>query len=654
MSRADLNALRDAGWDALYPAARVRIAVGMGTCGKAAGAQEVLDTLSRAVDGHTIPADVVPVGCRGMCFAEPIVEVKAPGWPRVVYGEADAAFAERLVAALESGTLPDDVPLGWEGRDWIEGFDAWVDLVDGGRLPDSCQPDIASAPFLRGQTRRISASWGRIVPWSAKEYAACGGYEALSRAVEGKLAPDQLIEIVESSGLRGRGGAGFPTGRKWRAVAESDDPVRYVVANGDEGDPGAFMDRALMESDPHRLIEGMALAAFAMGAHLGYVFTRSEYPGALATMEHALDEARRSHLVGKGAFDGAFDFDIRLVRSAGTYVCGEETALIAAMEGRLPHPAKRPPYPSEKGLLEHPTCINNVETYANVPSLALHGADRFRAVGTEQSPGTKLFSLAGSIERTGLVEVALGTPLRTVVEDMADLVEGTRMQPLRDGKRDDTPLPPIAVQIGGPSGAVLPLSLDGLTLDFEGLAQAGGIMGSGGVVVLGPETCIADTVRYFLSFSAHASCGACKGCRDGLAEATELMEAVCAGTADRGTLERLDELAKGIPRRSKCSLGKMAVTPLASGLRHFRDIFEQHLRGICASCMCKDLMHFEIIPDQCPGCLCCLPSCPTGAIKGTFGKPFTINQNLCTKCWMCVTQCPYPALKALPTAAGAR
>lgn len=647
-----LNVLRKNGWNALYPTQRARITVGMGTCGQAAGANAVMEELERSVQALSLSVDIVAVGCRGMCFAEPLVEAKVPGWPRAVYAHADKAFARRLAELLAQGHLPADKLLGWEQRDWAEGNDMWIPLTADGGLDDSLPgSSLEEHDFLRGQIRRVTSTWGRISPSSVEEYAAYGGYEALHRAVHGDIPAEKLLNEVEKSGLRGRGGAGFPTGRKWRLCACQADPVKYVVANGDEGDPGAYMDRTIMESDPHRLIEGMALAAYAIGAHHGYVFTRSEYPHAASLLETALDHARNYDILGDHVLGSDFTFDIEVLQSAGAYLCGEETACIAAMEGARPDPRPRPPYPTESGLHHHPTCICNVETYANIPSIALHGAKRFRQLGTEESPGTKIFSLAGSIERAGLVEVEMGTPLDRVVRDIAAPACGARARCIGNDSADGTQATAVAVQIGGPSGAILPLDLKGLTLDFEGLNAAGGIMGSGGLVVLGPESCVVDTVRYFLDFSARASCGSCKACREGLTEAAHIAQVLCEGTAPDNSIEQLETLARRIPRGSRCGLGKMATRPLSTALRYFRSTFEQHLRSFCTSCTCKALMHFEIVSENCPGCLCCLPSCPTGAIKGRFGKPFAINQDLCTKCWMCVAQCPYPALRALPGAA---
>lgn len=646
-----LDRLRNAGWDRLYPASRIRVTVGLGTCGKAAGAQAVFDRIAALATDTGLPIDVAPVGCAGMCFAEPLVEAAIPGWPRAVFAEVDVAFCDELVRSLSQGRYPRRKRIGFAYRDWCEGFDSWVDLARDARdeeeKPEKARPDdLERHPFRALQTKRITASWGRTVPWSVEEYAAQGGYEALRRAVF-DLEPDGIVSLVRESGLRGRGGAGFSAGEKWRACARAFDSERYVVANADEGDPGAYMDRGLMESDPHRLLEGMAVAARAVGASEGFVFTRSEYPGAIEALERALAEARAEGFLGSDVMGSGWMFDIAIVQSAGAYVCGEEGALLEALEGRRPDPRKKPPYPSEQGLFGHPTLINNVETLANVPSIVLHGAQRFRALGTPASPGTKVFSLAGAVARAGLAEVPFGMSLASVVRDIAGLAkEDLRNVVTAVGETGTDDPSGIAVQVGGPSGAILPLELGGLSLDFEGLSHAGGIVGSGGIVVLGRRACVVDTVRYFLEFSARSSCGRCRACAELLLEAARIVEGFCTGHGRTEQLAELDALAGRIERGSRCGLGKMAVNPLKSGLRYFRKAFESHVAGSCPGLVCKDLMHFEVVADACPGCLCCLPSCPTGAIKGRFGRPFLIDQSKCTKCWMCVSQCPYPALMA--------
>lgn len=640
MSASDnMEAARELGWERLYPGARMRITVGMGTCGIAAGAQATYDRLRDLVRERDLPIDVVPVGCNGACFAEPIVEVYVPGAPRLVYQSVDPSVAGRIFNAVTHGKQLADHLMGITYRDRIEAYDTWVDMGDAsGDRPD----DLERHPFFERQARRISSMWGVISPHSIEEYIACGGYAALRKAVCEKT-PQSVIDEIRMSGLRGRGGAGFPAWVKWQQVADADAGAKYLIANADEGDPGAYMDRGLMESDPHKLIEGMAIAAYATDAHEGYVFTRAEYPGAVDAISRAIEDATRLGLIGAGAFDGAFDFTVRVVRSAGAYICGEEGALVKALEGYAPRPSRKPPYPSEKGLLDLPTLINNVETLANVPYITLFGGEAYRSLGTESSPGTKIFSLAGAVMRAGLVEVPMGLPLETMVDDIAQVKHADERNIVRSSAGRG-----VAVQIGGPSGSILPLDLAGAALDFDSLASLGAIMGSGGVVVLGEDACIVDTVAYFTRFSARASCGRCKACKDGLAKAADMLDAICAGEGTPMMLDELEDIAAQLATKTLCGLGSMAANPITSALAHYRAEFEKHLEGSCPSLICKNLMHFEVIEDACPGCLCCLPSCPTNAIKGSFGKPFAIDQERCIKCWMCVSQCPYPALRALP------
>lgn len=637
-----IEAARERGWDRVYPSARVRMTVGVGTCGKAAGAQETFERLQELAKEHELPVDVVAVGCNGACFAEPVVEVYMPGSPRVVYENVDAPVADRIFRAVVRGELIEDHLMGIAYRDRIEAYDSWVDLGD----ETAERPhDLEDHSFFAHQTRRLSASWGVISPYSIDEYIAFGGYSALQRAIF-EETPQAIIDKIRESGLRGRGGAGFPTHVKLQQVADSSASTKYLVANADEGDPGAYMDRGLMESNPHSLIEGMAIAAWAAGIHEGYVFTRAEYPGAIEAVTQAVANAEELGLIGHDAFDGAFDFTIRVVRSAGAYICGEEGALIKALEAHVPRPSRKPPYPSERGLLGFPTLIDNVETLANLPFITLFGEKAYRSLGTESSPGTKIFSLAGSIERAGLVEVPMGFPVDTMIHDIAKVQHADSRNIVRSSAERG-----IAIQVGGPSGSILPLSMPGLRLDFDSLAERGGIMGSGGIVVLGESTCIVDTVAYFTHFSARSSCGTCPACSVGLAEAADMLDAICAGTGTPEMLEELEVIVERLRTRTICGLGKMAANPIASALEHYRSEFDDHISGSCPSLICKNLMHFEVIEKACPGCLCCLPSCPTNAIKGVFGKPFVIDQNKCIKCWMCVSQCPYPALMALPVPA---
>jgi len=616
-----LEHLRQAGWQQIYPTSP-RVTIGMATCGRAAGAPQVHAEFQRRIESDHLPVELAAVGCAGMCWAEPQVEIQLPGFSRAVYGGVKPEQVTSLLQGLSSGSLPEQGLLGWIDEDWYPALDRIV------QMDPVAGPNLADHPYLASQTRLISSSWGHIQPWSASEYAATGGYEALDRALH-TCQPDELIDTIEASGLRGRGGAGFLAGRKWWATRNGRPGVRYVIANADEGDPGAYMDRGLLESDPHRVLEGLALAAYAIGASQGYIFTRSEYPLAIATLERAIAEAEEYGLLGEDILGSSWSFRVGIVRSAGAYVCGEETAMIRAIEGYRGDPRSRPPYPAERGLWGAPTCVNNVETLANVPFILLRGPDWFRQFGTANSPGTKIFSLVGSIDRPGLIEVPMGTSMRTVVDDIG-------------GHATDQPR---AFQIGGPSGAILPPSLGELPLDYEGLAEVGGIMGSGGIVILGQRACVVDTARYFVNFSVQESCGKCTACRDGLVFCLAILDKVCSGQAQTEDMEELERLCEYIATNSLCGLGKMAPRPVITSLRYFRDEYAAHLGGHCPGFVCKALIHFEVIAAKCPGCRCCLPTCPTNAMQGRFGKPYTIVQRLCDKCWMCTYTCSYNAIQ---------
>ena len=613
-----LEELKRAGWLKLYPPVP-RITVSMATCGRAAGGSELVKALSKKLGELNVEAEVVSVGCQGLCWAEPLVEIQIPGQPRAVYGNVETSRIEQLLQGLKSGQLPEEGRLGLVYRDEFP-LAAQTYILSPGN-----ENDLAEHEYLKHQTKIAMSSSGRIEPASAAEYAASGGYSALEKVLN--LRPEEVIKIIEDSGLRGRGGAGFPTGEKWRLARKGLPGQRTFIVNADEGDPGAYMDRGLLESDPHRVLEGLAIGAYAIGAGQAYIFIRAEYPLAIETLQKAIGEAQQAGLLGEHILGSDFSLKVALVRSAGAYVCGEESALIQVLENKNYQPVRRPPYPTEEGLWGTPTCINNVETLANVPFILARGADEFKKHGTEQSPGTKIFSLVGSVARAGLIEVPLGTSIGEIVETIGGTTEVK------------------AVQIGGPSGAILPARLSNLPVDYENLQAAGGIMGSGGLVVLDHKQCVVDTVHYFLDFSARESCGKCKPCRDGLKECRAILEKISSGQGEVKDLEELEQIAAYIAAKSFCGLGKMAAGPVLSSLRYFRQEYEEHLNGHCYALVCKPLIHFEIIPERCQGERCCLQSCPGNAIKGAFGKPGRIEERLCTKCWMCTTSCPYDALR---------
>lgn len=605
---------------------RLRVTVGMGTCGLAAGAGAVFELLCREVSDRVAGCSVVRVGCRGLCSLEPLVEVYRADGRHEMYGKVD----EETARAIADSVIADEASRRGGSLCDGESGSGDVESVLSKHL-------ISDDPFA-GQTRRVLSNCGVIDPFSLEEYRATGGYETLVRALEGDTA-SRIVDEVELSGLRGRGGAGFSTGRKWRsfissaAVASEEAggaPMKYFIVNGDEGDPGAYMDRGLLESDPHRVLEGLALSCFATGARKAYFFIRAEYALAVKTVKHAVDEAYAAGLLGEDILGSGYSLDVGVVRGAGAFLCGESTAMVNVLEGRACTTRPKPPHMTEKGLWGAPTCINNVETLANVPLIVERGAEWFRSVGTEESPGTKVLSVAGSAENVGLAEVAMGVTLGKIVDDIACAKE------------------PKAVQIGGPSGAILPVGMSDIELTFEGLAHVGGMMGSGGFVVLSQRQCVVETALFLTTFSRAQSCLKCKLCRDGMEEAASILRRLCEGVGEEADLVRLEELALSCAAdKSLCGLGRMGLNPMITSLRHFPEEYRAHLEKTCPAHACRDLISYVIDPTKCQGERCCLLSCPGNAIRGPFGKPSRIVERLCQKCGTCVSACCYGAVKTV-------
>lgn len=613
-----LHALWEDGRRSLMPDTP-RISVGSATCGRAAGARAIWADLQERED---LPADaaIYQVGCMGACFAEPLVDVRLPGGMHYTYGMLEPKHLH-LVAAAARGEPPAEHLLWtWqEPDDW--GRFAPLELV--------ASSDESLAQFMHTQEHRITARCGWIDPKSLPEALALGAYASFQNALQNQ-SPEDLIREVTASGLRGRGGAGFPTGIKWQRATENQDPIRYLIANADEGDPSAYMDRALLESDPHAVIEGMLLAGYATGVSQAFIFIRREYPLAVQVVQQAVDDARAAGLLGEHILGSAFSMDIRLVQSAGAFVCGEETAMIRAIEGKRGEPYPRPPYPVERGLWGHPTLVNNPETLANVPWMLKHGVEAYRSVGLLESPGTKIFCLAGDILRTGFIEVPIGINIQDLVQKIGGGVERGE---------------PKAIQIGGPSGGILPY--EPMALDYDTLTLRGAMMGSGGLVVLDSRRCLVDLSRHLSHFMASESCGKCVSCRDGMQRLVEGLEAVSRGEGCLEDLETLKELAEYIAQTSQCGLGKTAVNPFLTSLRYFRIEYEEHLQGECRSLSCKALVTFDIDPVRCVGCRCCYPNCPTHAIRGKFGKAQSVLARLCVQCRSCREYCPYKAMRVV-------
>jgi len=487
-------------------------------------------------------------------------------------------------------------------------------------------------PFYQRQQRLVFGSNGLLDPTSIDDYIALGGYSALSKALFG-MKPEEVIGEITKSGLRGRGGAGFPTGRKWEICrsAPCADGDRYIICNADEGDPGAYMDRSLLEGNPHIVMEGMVIGAHAIGSHQGYVYVRNEYPLAVQNLELALEEARGCGLLGKDILGSGFDFDLRIVRGAGAFVCGEETALIASVEGRIGEPRPRPPYPAVSGLWGKPTNINNVETWANVPLILNNGSGWYSKIGTQTSKGTKIFSLVGKVNNTGLVEVPMGIKLREIVYDIGGGIRG--------GKRFK------AVQTGGPSGGCIPEQLLDLAVDYESLTRAGAIMGSGGMIVMDENTCMVDVARYFMNFLKEESCGKCTPCREGIDRALEILQRICRGEGEEKDIQTLEAIGAMMKGFALCALGTTAPNPILSTIKYFRGEYEAHIRDRrCPAAVCRDLVHFRILPDQCTGCMACAAVCPSKAIRGEKKQAHTVDDALCTKCGLCLEACKHDAI----------
>lgn len=602
------------------------IRIGVGSCCVAGGSQEVLRELEREVSKLGAPAVIKPVGCVGMCHQTPLVQVVKEGAEPITYSKVQARDAARIV---RRHLRPQGIVRRLAG-----GIET---LLESWFTDEVWEPvsrfalDVRDAPvcsFL-GKQQRIASEWcGDLDPLDIGEYAAQGGWEALVSCLR-ERAPEAIVESVASSGLRGRGGAGFPTGRKWQAVRAAAGEVKYLVCNGDEGDPGAFMDRMLLESFPYRILEGMVIAAFAMGIHEGFLYIRAEYPLALQRIRTALARMEEAGYLGRNIAGTGFDLKLSIVEGAGAFVSGEETALLASIEGNRAMPEFRPPYPAERGLWDKPTAINNVETLAMVPWIMRKGPERFAALGSGASRGTKVFSLAGKVVRGGLIEVPMGITVRDIVVDIG----GGTVDP-RGYK---------AVQIGGPSGGCLPAALGDTPVSYESLEAVGCIMGSGGLVVLDQADCMVDLARYFMTFTQRESCGKCTPCRVGTKRMLEILERLCLGQGKKGDIERLQQLGETTRTGSLCGLGRTAPNPVLSTIRYFRDEYEAHLAGRCPALKCRPLIAYRI-NDKCIGCTRCAQVCPADAIAPVPHQPHEVLQEKCTKCDACRQACPVAAV----------
>jgi NADH-quinone oxidoreductase subunit F len=594
-------------WEALEKG--VLILVGTATCGRAAGALDIVDAFNRELARRELEVPVIQVGCTGLCHADPFVTISKPGSLRVAYANVTPETVSRLVEGYVVGDDPClELALG---------------TVEGGRGETISIPEL---PRFERELRLILRHCGYIDPENISHYIANGGYAGLGKAL--KMLPEDIIGELGKSGLRGRGGAGFPSYRKWQVCHEARGKPKYVICNADEGDPGAFMDRVVLESDPHEVIEGMIIAGYAIGAEQGYIYVRSEYPLAIQRIQVALKQADELGILGDNVLGSGFGFDIGVAAGAGAFVSGEETALMAAVEGRMSTPRPRPPYPTESGLWGKPTLVNNVKTFCYVPLIVERGGDWFGSIGSEGSKGTAMFTLAGKVTNSGLAEVPMGTMLRELVYDIGG------------GIAEDKQFK--AVQIGGPSGGCLPGSLLDIPIDYDSLRQAGSMMGSGGMIVMDEDNCMVDAARFFLDFSTKESCGLCTTCRLGTIQMLGILENITAG---RGRIEDLDlllALAQDIKMGSLCGLGKTAPNPVLTTLRYFRDEYEAHIvEKRCPARVCPELTVYYILPDKCDrACEHCILTCPTEAIKGEKGEVKIIDQDKCSKCGTCLEVCP--------------
>ena len=600
----------------------VEIRIGLGSCGVASGAEPVHAVLARAAARAGAGGVVKTVGCNGMCHREPMVEVVEPGGRVTLYGNVTPETAEQIARKHVR-------PARFSARARWSAESVTARFARNGRRPDLSDYRFerqtgAAASYLGKQKRIVLENCGEIDPLNLDDYLARDGYRALERCRR-ELAPERVIAAITESGLRGRGGAGFPTGRKWELGRAQAGAVKYVICNGDEGDPGAFMDRAVLESDPHRVIEGLAIAAHAIGAAEGYFYIRAEYPLAVRHVRAAIRQAEeRGHL-------GGLKLEVR--EGAGAFVCGEETALIQSLEGQRGVPRLRPPYPAERGFRGQPTLINNVETLACVPWILRHGPQAFAAAGTKTSRGTKVFALAGKIRRGGLVEVPMGVTIREVVEDIGGGIKNGRQFK--------------AVQLGGPSGGCLPARLADTPIDYDALAETGAIMGSGGLVVLDDRDCMVDIARFFLKFTQAESCGKCTFCRIGTKRMLEILERLCEGKGRRDDLEKLETLADYVSRGSLCGLGQTAPNPVATTLQYFREEYEAHLNEKrCPAGRCPALIRYRVTAN-CIGCTLCAQVCPVGAIAYRPYEIHEVDDRLCTRCDMCRQACQDDAIEVL-------
>jgi len=598
-------------WELLQDNKEPIIYVGAASCGRAAGALDLLTEINAYLKEHNVKAKVMQVGCIGPCYLEPLIDIKMPGQPRVSYGNVNAKTLSMILKShLLEGVPHAKLALGHFGKEPLDGIQPFYEL-----------------PMLKPQVRIVLRNCGLIDPEDIDQYLAVDGYQGFMNAL--KMKPEDVIGVVHQAGLRGRGGAGFPTFRKWTVCRNSPGEQKYLICNADEGDPGAFMNRSLIESDPHAVLEGMLIAGYAIGASKGIVYIRAEYPLAIDRLKAAIQQMREYGVLGKNILGSGFSFDIRIKEGAGAFVCGEETALIGSIEGKRGMPKSRPPFPAVSGLFKSPTIINNVETLGTLPNILRNGAEWYNKFGKEGNRGTKTFSLVGKIRRPGLIEVQLGTPLREIIFDIGGGVQ-------KNFK---------AIQTGGPSGGCLSEEFLDLPVDYESLAAAGSIMGSGGLIIMDDDTCIVDIAKYFLDFTQKESCGKCVPCRVGTRHMVEILDRITHGEGNPEDLLALKTLGDTIKKGALCGLGQTAPNPVLTTLRYFRNEYLDHIKDHrCRATVCKDLIEYRVIKEKCTGCQSCVRVCPTGAITGPRSEPHNLDATKCIKCRSCYEVCRHDAI----------
>ncbi|MDY2989495.1 MAG: NADH-quinone oxidoreductase subunit NuoF [Oscillospiraceae bacterium] len=590
---------------------RSNVLVCGGTGCSSSNSQEIMRRLEEEIKkkGLDKEVNVVCTGCFGLCSLGPVVIVYPEGsfYSKVTLADIPEIVEEHLLKGRIVKRL------------------LYQETIDNDAIHS-----LTDTPFYKKQKRIALRNCGVINPEVIEEYIAMDGYSALGKVLT-EMKPEEVIQVIKDSGLRGRGGGGFPTGLKWSLAAQNDADQKYVCCNADEGDPGAFMDRSVLEGDPHSVLEAMAIAGYAIGATQGYIYIRAEYPIAVERLQIAIQQARELGLLGKNIFDSGFDFDIELRLGSGAFVCGEETSLLASIEGHRGEPRPRPPYPAVKGLYGKPTILNNVETYANIAQIILHGAEWFQSIGTERSKGTKVFALGGKIKHTGLVEVPMGTTLREIVEEIGGGVS--------DGGKFK------AAQTGGPSGGCIPAKFLDIEIDYDNLTEIGAMMGSGGLIVMDESTCMVDIAEFFLRFTVDESCGKCTACRIGTKRLLEMLEKITSGRGEDGDIGKLESLCHYIKDNSLCALGQTAPNPVLSTLQYFRDEYVAHVHDHrCPAGACKELTIFKVLPEKCIGCTKCARNCPVGAIHGNVKEHHFIDMNKCIKCGVCMENCKFNAI----------